>query len=314
MKKLMIGLAAAGLCSAVFADVTSANIVGYLKNSVGSLESPGIGMVFTPINGASTYMLKEITVESSNGKYMSPINEYLQKLDDATDVEGRYTYISEAYLKATFTGTAWKDDYLDAIGWWNWDSSWRTQFKSLIQNGNYGHKCTDAETTFDVGTAFLANFSGKNGLVFVSSGAAPKSLSITIGSLESPFIANFVPRKIDINEIEVTSNNGKYMSPINEYLQKLDDATDVIGRYTYISEAYLKATFTGTAWKDDYLDAIGWWNWDSSWRTQFKTLIQNGNYSHKIKTLDVNPSDSFLGNFSGKNGLVFKFPDSVKAN
>ena len=29
MKKLMIGLAAAGLCGAVFADVTSANIVGY---------------------------------------------------------------------------------------------------------------------------------------------------------------------------------------------------------------------------------------------------------------------------------------------
>ena len=28
MKKLMIGLAAAGLCGAVFADVTSANVVG----------------------------------------------------------------------------------------------------------------------------------------------------------------------------------------------------------------------------------------------------------------------------------------------
>ena len=29
MKKLMIGLAAAGLCGAVCADVTSANVVGY---------------------------------------------------------------------------------------------------------------------------------------------------------------------------------------------------------------------------------------------------------------------------------------------
>ena len=29
MKKLMIGFAAAGLCAAVFADVTSANVVGF---------------------------------------------------------------------------------------------------------------------------------------------------------------------------------------------------------------------------------------------------------------------------------------------
>ena len=34
MKKLMIGLAAAGLCSAVFADVTSANVVGYSSSGM----------------------------------------------------------------------------------------------------------------------------------------------------------------------------------------------------------------------------------------------------------------------------------------
>ena len=273
-----------------------------------------------PVAGGDTFKLSDITVSSGSvdakgmDKYMNPLTEYIQHLsaDGTASVDGRYTYVSEAYLKKQFAN--W-EDYKDAIGWWNWVK--QTNYKTKIQNHDYALKCTDAQLEFDVGDAFLGAFSGANDLKFTSSGAVnTEAFPITVGSAKSPYFVISIPRAIDINEMSVVSGSvdakgmDKYMNPLTEYIQHLsaDGTASVDGRYTYVSEAYLKKQFTN--W-EDYKDAIGWWNWVK--QTNYKTKIQNHDYELKITTKELAVGDSFLGAFSGANDLIFKFPAATES-
>ena len=73
MKKLMIGLAAAGLCGAVFADVTSANVVGY--NTGATQEGWNYtGPVFIQVSGVKTINLQDIQMNADCPSQMANIN------------------------------------------------------------------------------------------------------------------------------------------------------------------------------------------------------------------------------------------------
>ena len=73
MKKLMIGLAAAGLCTAVFADVSSANVVGY--NTGAMVEGWNYtGPVFIQVSGAKSINLQDIQMNAACPNQMANIN------------------------------------------------------------------------------------------------------------------------------------------------------------------------------------------------------------------------------------------------
>ncbi|MBQ6330489.1 MAG: hypothetical protein IJI35_15830 [Kiritimatiellae bacterium] len=81
----------------------SANIVGYKGISSGENLSPVMGGVFEPVNGASTYDLRDCQIVGDEGEYCDPGNEYLRVLNPnslATTV--RYTYVSREWMVDNF--------------------------------------------------------------------------------------------------------------------------------------------------------------------------------------------------------------------
>ena len=284
----------------------SANVVGYSALNDGGDQNPGIGGLFIPVNGSSTYKLTDITVSGPTADdFMVPGIEYLQMLNpNGSAVIARYTYVSEAFLKDEFEDE-W-EDYKGAIGWWNYDRNIAT----LIEGGDYAKKITAAtDPDITVGTAFLGKLGG-NELNFTSAGEVPNvSTSFNDDGNQNPFFLNYLPTTIDLMDVTVSGETtDDFMVPGIEYLQVLNpNGSAVVARYTYVSEAFLKDEFEDE-WAD-YAWAIGWWNYDRN----IATLIEGGDDAKKISRGDVSlaPGAAFLGKLGG-NGLDFNFPAAVQ--
>ena len=137
----------------------SANTVGYAAINDGGNQNPGIGGLFIPVDGSSTYKLSSLTV-SADGDFMVAGSEYLQLLNpNGSAVVARYTYVSEDFLKDEFEED-W-EDYQWAIGWWENDRN----IVTLIENNNNAKQLGRGDVTLDPGAFFLGRLDG-NGLDF----------------------------------------------------------------------------------------------------------------------------------------------------
>ena len=272
-----------------FAVVESPNIVGYSAVEDGGNYNPGIGSVFMPIGGGDSYTLGSIVVSGAAAdEFMVPGSEYLQELNpNGSAVIGRYTYVSEAYLKDEYEDE-W-EDYKGLIGWWD---------RGYV--GVAGHNRGSKE--IDVGTAFLGSLKG-NELKFTSSGEVPNaSTYITDGGNYNPFFLNYLPTTITLGQITVEgADEDEFMVPGSEYLQVLNpNGSAVTARYTYVSVAYLKDEYEDE-WAD-YADLVGWWD---------RGYV--GVEGHRRDSVSLTPGFSFLGSLKG-NGLKFNFPAAVSNN
>ena len=277
--------------------------VGYSAINDDGNHNPGIGGLFIPLNGASTYKLSSITV-SADGDFMVPGADYLQMLNpNGSAVIARYTYVSEDFLKDEFED-AWAN-YASAIGWWIYDRN----IASLIEDGDYAKKLEGAnDPDIAVGTAFLG-FLGGNNLNFTSAGEVPEvSTAFNDNGTHNPFFLNYLPTTIDLMDVTVSGpTDDDFMTPGADYLQVLNpNGSAVVARYTYVSEAFLKDEFEDD-W-EDYQWAIGWWNYDRN----IASLIEGGDAAKQLQRGDVPlaPGASFLG-FLGGNGLDFNFPAAL---
>ena len=251
--------------------------------------NPGIGSVFMPLSGGDTYLLGSIKVSgAANDEFMIPGPEYLQELNpNGSAVIGRYTYVSEAYLKDEYEDE-W-EDYKGLIGWWD---------RGYV--GVAGHSRDNKE--IDVGTAFLGSLAG-NDLKFTSSGEVPaESTQISDGGNFNPFFLNYLPTTITLGQITVEgAGEDDFMIPGPEYLQVLNpNGSAVTARYTYVSVAYLKDEYEDE-WAD-YVELVGWWD---------RGYV--GVDGHKRDSVSLAPGFSFLGSLAG-NGLKFNFPAAVESN
>lgn len=267
----------------------SANVVGYTAVEDGGNFNPGIGSVFMPVGMGDTYTLGSITVSGATEEdFMVPGIEYLQELNpNGSAVIGRYTYVSEAYLKDEYEDE-W-EDYKHLIGWWDYGYV-----------GVSDHNRDNKEIA--IGTAFLGKLLG-NDLKFTSSGEVPSvATQISDEGNFNPFFLNYLPVQITLGQIAVEgATEEDFMVPGIEYLQVLNpNGSAVTARYTYVSVAYLKDEYEDE-W-EDYVGLVGWWD--------YGYVGQDG---HKCDNLPLNPGESFLGKLLG-NGLKFNFPAAASNN
>ena len=282
MKKIM-AVAATLAAGAVMADGISSSVVGYTALSDEGNKNPGIGSVFMPVGGGDTYKLGDIVVSGADvDEFMVPGAEYLQELNpNGSAVVGRYTYVSEAYLKDEYEDE-W-EDYKGLIGWWDYGFV-----------GVDGHNRNNKEIA--VGTAFLGLLKG-NEVKFTSSGEVPSvATSISDEGNKNPFFLNYLPKTITLSNITVEgATEDEFMVPGAEYLQVLNpNGSAVTARYTFVSVAYLKDEYEDE-WQD-YADLVGWWNYGHI-----------GEDGQQAGAVELKPGFSFLGLLKG-NGLKFNFP------
>ena len=129
-------------------------------------RKPTVGAVFMPVGDGTTWKLTDTKVSSSvANKYMNVVSEYVQVIDTTdTHVTDRYTYMSEAMLRALYK-TGWDDAYLSRVGWWYWTSGNANAWKTKIQSADYATYMVPANSVMLApGEGFLGNFLGSNGL------------------------------------------------------------------------------------------------------------------------------------------------------
>ena len=308
----------------MFADVTSANIVGYVNVVKGNEKKPTVGGVFCPIGNGKTWKLNDIQVASTNTgakakAYMNCVTEYVQVLDENTAaVTARYTYMSLNMLKALYA-TGW-EAYTSRVGWWYYTGDAAKALKTKIESPNYQDYMVPDTVTFPVGRGLLSYFTGTSGLVFETSGEVPQETTgYTAGNEKKPLIVNYIPRPVDLTEISVVSTNTgakakAYMNCVTEYIQKLDaNSAAVTARYTYMSLNMLKALYA-TGW-EAYTSRVGWWYYAGDAAKALKTKIESANYQDYMVAKDAavfNPGEGFLCYFTGTSGLVFNFPSAIE--
>ena len=141
MNKLMIGLAAAGLCSAVFADVTSANVVGYqgVKLPEGRQMTCA---TFKNMTDTGMWLSDLMVIGYKNGMAEEFINE-----------EGTGTYFSFQILNSTgglVKEYYWRETLDDPWGEPTWadDGCWKDKDGVVVQGHN-----KDTDVWLDKGSA-----------------------------------------------------------------------------------------------------------------------------------------------------------------
>ena len=300
----------------------SQNIVGYKGISSEENLSPVFGGVFAPVNGGTTYDLRDCQIVGDAGDYCAPGMEYLRVLDPnslATTV--RYTYVSREWMADNFDDDS--DEYLSqfewAIGWWVNDSS--VDYQEIIEQ----EKDTTSELkvrsaiNITVGTAFIGSFSNAHALRLVASGSVQlASSAVATGENLSPMINNPLPVDTTLFAMTITGeeDSGDYCAPGMEYLRVLNPnslATTV--RYTYVSREWMVDNFDDDS--DEYIDqfawAIGWWVNDSS--VDYQEIIeQDKDTTSELRlTTDVPvPSGmGFIGSFSNAHSLNVNFPKAL---
>ena len=101
----------------MFADITSANIVGYQGLKTNSQLSPSIGWTFLPMNLENGYVLLKDVV----AKDMDPDIDCLQVLDpSSTLATGMYSYFSQELADEMSIGDYGVPGmYDELVGWWD---------------------------------------------------------------------------------------------------------------------------------------------------------------------------------------------------
>ena len=114
-----------------------------------------------------------------------------------------------------------------------------------------------------------------------------------------------------LTDIKVIGEDGDFMVPGAEYIQKLNpNGSAVIARYTYVSAEALEDEFEDE-W-EDYKEGIGWWKYEKGMKIM--SLIEDGDFSNKLSPsdpeADIVVGTAFLGYLKG-NGLRFESAGEV---
>ena len=278
MKKLMFAVAAVA-AGVAFAEVQSANIVGYQNLGTDSAESPSVGMTFTPISGAETFKLGTITA-----KDMDPDIDCLQLLDsETTKILGQYSYFSKELAdELAIDDGGQAGDYDDLVGWWD--------IGMAGEPDNYR-----GDEDINVGQGFLGLMMSHSPTFFVANGEVPTEWSfIHTDNAESPYICNYMPINFKFKDITATD-----MDPDIDCLQLLDsETTKILGQYSYFSKELAdELAIDDGGQAGDYDDLVGWWD-----------VGMAGEPDNYRGEEPLNAGQAFLGLMMSHGDTYFNFP------
>ncbi|MBP5320109.1 MAG: hypothetical protein J6334_03905 [Kiritimatiellae bacterium] len=205
MKKMLAVCAACMVAGLASADVTSDNIVGFMKAST-TAESASVGAMFVTV-GADVWRLGDLKAEG-----MEPGVDSIQFLDTNT----ASTYIQATYISAEIAA---EEGDPDLEGWWDMNDVGGTRLD---------------DTVFEKGTAFLCAFAGSEVTFTFAGEVLAGEVEIDVSGMPSPFICNPIPVDLTLGQIKAID-----FEPGLDSIQFLD----VDSATTYIQATYISAEF-----------------------------------------------------------------------
>ena len=220
-------------------------VVGYANINSNGVKTVSAGSVFTPVNGAKTFLLKEWKPDGVD----YDDNFQLLSSDNASTI-ARYCYVTKACADDMAVGADMEPGDLDhAIGWWilgnvDWED---TEGTSTFRAGN---------TPINVGDSFLVACGGARDFTALSAGQVPTAVtSIERNNVKTPFFCNYLPVAVKLGNISIEGVD------YDDNFQLLSsDNASTIARYCYVTKACADDMAVGADMEPGDLDhAIGWW-------------------------------------------------------
>ena len=291
----------------MFADVTSANVVGYQNISTDpetteTAQYPQFGFTFQPIGDPEGWVslgnVKVIGMDSYNGDYF-----YTLVQDDGTPTDVSYAYYDRASVELgladMFEPHEITEELITAcIGWWDMAGTTFT--------GNPDDKIDDVQVK--AGTFFIADLYAKQNLDIQCAGEVQKNeVNVRYTGARYPTFANPIPRQIALREITVAgmdAYNGEYF-----YTLLPEDGTPTDRSWAYYDRASVELgladMFEPQEITEELITAcIGWWDMTNTTFTGYP--------EDKIDDTLVNPGEAFIGdcpmNAESGDTAVISFP------
>jgi|GEM_PF-6925709 len=203
MKKLMMTLAVSLAATALIADVTSVNVVGYQNVTAGGQYfSSGATFISIGTSANAQWRLGDI-----KGVGMVPVDDNIQFLsaDDAN-----------TELTATYVDAAAAGEEPSLVGWWNMDGDTRLD-----------------DQVFAAGTGFLCRFASVGVVLTYAGEVLGGSVTVDLSGMKYPMVANFLPVEITLGAL-----TGVGMVPVDDNIQFLSvDNANTVLTATYVDAA-----------------------------------------------------------------------------
>ena len=206
MKKLMMTLAVSLAATALIADVTSVNVVGYQNVTAGGQYfSSGATFISIGTSANAQWRLGDI-----KGVGMVPVDDNIQFLNPAD---------ANTVLTATYVDAAAAGEEPSLVGWWNMDGDTRLD-----------------DQVFAAGTGFLCSFSSVGVVLTYAGEVLDGSTTVDLNGMKYPMVANFLPKNITLGDLV-----GVGMVPVDDNIQFLS----VAGAITELTATYIDAAAAG---------------------------------------------------------------------
>ena len=272
----------------MFADVTSANVVGYQNLSTdptgkGDIKRPNFGFTFQPIGDPEGWVslgkVKMIGMDAYNGDYL-----YTLQPENTRPTDVAYAYYDRASVEQGLLDY-WEPEQIteemitSCIGWWDMVNGF---------SGDPNDKIDDVQVK--VGTFFIGYIEGKQNIDVQCSGEVlNKEVPITYTGAKRPTFANPIPRQVALREITVTgldAYNGEYFYTLQpENTRPTDRAWAYYDRAS-VEQGLLDYWEPEQITEEMITSCIGWWDMVNGF---------SGDPNDKIDNTLVNPGEAFVG-------------------
>ena len=295
MKKLMCAISAAALCGAVFADITSANVVGYQNKALtGDSMNDFVVRTMVPVGVEwEDVTLGDLTGtnqdEDGNGGWDFG-QDFLMTLQENGLVEETYAYITP-YWATALAG----DGYSCAGAGWYLYSDIEQEIFTNKQDAEKLNFRQGFKVNVQSGTAVTLNNAGE----VINKGWIPVALT---GNSMNDFTGNITPVKIHIGDILGTDQdedgNGGWDFG-QDFLMTLLENGLVKETYAYITP-YWAAALAG----DGYECAGAGWYLYSDIEQEIFTNLQNDK-------VEFEPGQAFKVNIQSGTEVQLLFPSAL---
>ena len=293
----------------MFADVTSANVVGYANMAQNpdeeDFQNPTFGFTFQPLNDEEGWVsLGNVAVDG-----LDPFNngDYFYQLlpEDATPGAEVYYYFDLANVKLWLEadGVEYTEEEAKAlVGWWS-------DFAGYAEDDPSEFRLDDV--SFKAGSSFVGLILGCQNLIVKCNGEAQRTkTNVNVSQQLNPTFANPIPRDIALGEVKVAgldAFNGDF------FFQLLKtDATPGADVFYYFDLENVKLWLEadGVEYTEEEAKAlVGWWS-------DFAGYAEDDPSEYRLDGKIVKPGEAFIGLlYAGSQELerttVVSFPEAV---
>ena len=270
-KFMMTGIAAVGLCGAVFADVTSANVVGYQLKELNDGKKSYICQTLKNLN---TVVGQQTLGDWVPNDDFELDDDSMYLWDEDGNIEGHYTFVRKIDVDGEVVPAGTQ------VGWYD--------FAAVDDDWDFSNCLNSKVVPFGTMAMVLTGNGGKMGF---SGEVRNEDTIIVLNDGKKTYIGNCSPVDITLGQIQPSDE----FELDDDSIYFWDENGNVEGHYTYVRQIDVDGEVVPAGTQ------VGWYD--------FAAVDDDWDFSNCLNSKVVKAGDSFMA-LTG-NGASIKIPTAL---